>query len=73
MSQEKFNKQEFIDFINQGKKCNEKCMCHHFYTHNTCLTCSALKDSPYHKDYLQDKTDKQIADEIQEIFEYFEG
>lgn len=69
MSENKFNKQEFIKFINQGKKCKEDCISHKLYTHNVCLTCVALKDSPYHKDYLKNKTDEEITEEIQQIYE----
>lgn len=67
-----FNKKKFMDFINQGKKCKQDCISHSLYTHNVCLNCAALKDSPYHKDYLQDKTDEEIADEIQKIYKEFE-
>lgn len=28
------------------------------------MTCKALKDSPYQQDYLKDKTDEEIADDI---------
>ena len=65
----KFIIKEFIEFINQGVKCDKKCPCHKFVTHNVCLTCKALKDSPYHQEYLKDKTDKEIAKEVKRICE----
>ncbi|MDD3236829.1 MAG: hypothetical protein PHV37_01870 [Candidatus Gastranaerophilales bacterium] len=65
------NKLEIIKNINSGIKCNDKCVVHTFITHNTCVGCKALKDSPYHKDYLKDKTDDEIAEEILELNEEF--
>lgn len=55
---------EIIKYINSGMKCDKSCIGHSLYTHNLCMTCKALKDSPYHQDYLKDKTDEEIADDI---------
>ena len=48
------------------------CPLHKLVTHNACIQCKALKDSPYHKDYLKNNTDDQIAEEIIEIEKEFE-
>ena len=65
------DKEQIIKNINSGAKCDENCIGHKLYTHNICITCPALKDSPYHKDYLKGKTDDEIADEIIEIEKEF--
>ena len=68
------DKQTIIKNINSGVKCNPNCPLHKYglVTHNACLGCKALKDSPYHKDYLKGKTDDEIAEEIIEIKKEFE-
>lgn len=66
------DKQTIIKNINSGVKCNPDCPLHKLVTHNTCIQCKALKDSPYHKDYLKGKTDDEIAEEIIEIEKEFE-
>ncbi len=53
--------------INSGKKCKKDCFSHKFIIHNFCVLCKAFKDSPYHQEFLKDKTDKEIAFEIQEF------
>lgn len=65
-------KTEIINKINSGAKCDENCIGHKLYTHNVCLTCEALKDSPYHKDYLKNKTDEEIVKDIIEAMKEFE-
>lgn len=62
-------KDEIIKNLRKGLKCPKDCVCHKFETHNSCLTCKALKNSPYHKDYLKDKTDEEIAEEIISVLE----
>lgn len=71
MKIEEFNEKEFIEFINKGTKCDNRCPCHKFVTHNACFTCAAIKDSPYQKDYIKDMTDEQIAKEVKEAIEDF--
>lgn len=66
------DKQIIIKNLNSGVKCNPDCLLHKLVTHNACIQCKALKDSPYHKDYLKGKTDDEIADEIIEIEKEFE-
>lgn len=58
-----------MDNLNSNAKCDENCTSHQLATHNVCLFCKALKDSPYHRDYLKNKSDKEIADEIVEVME----
>lgn len=65
------DKEIIIKNINSGVKCNHDCPLHKLVTHNACIQCKALKDSPYHKDYLKGKTDDEIADEIIEIEKEF--
>lgn len=60
---------EIIKDINSGEKCDEKCNLHNLLTHNACLCCKALKDSPYHKDYIKGKTDEEIAIEVAAVME----
>ena len=71
MSKTEFDKADFIKFINQGAKCKKDCISHKLYTHNVCITCSALKNSPYHQDFLKDKTDDKIAEAVKEAIEEF--
>ena len=63
------DKEQIIKNINSGAKCDENCIGHKLYTHNICITCPALKDSPYKKGYLKDKTDEEIADDIMQLNE----
>lgn len=62
-------KEEIIKKLSKGAKCPKDCACHSLVTHNSCLTCAALKNSPYHKDYLKNKTDEEIATEIISVLE----
>lgn len=57
-------KEEIIKNLSKGAKCPKDCASHSLVTHNVCLTCIALKNSPYHKDFLKNKTDEEIATEI---------
>lgn len=66
------DKQIILKRINSGMKCRKDCFVHSLITHNTCVKCKAFKDSPYHKEYLKDKTDDEIAEEIIEIEKEFE-
>lgn len=52
-------------------KCRKDCFVHSLITHNTCVTCKAFKDSPYHQGFLKDKTDDEIVFEIQEFEKEF--
>ena len=65
-------KNEILAQINSGEKCKQDCISHKLFTHNLCLTCNALKDSPYHQEYLKGKTDDVIAGEILQVLEEFE-
>ena len=67
------NKQEILNQINSRMKCKKECIGHKLFTHNLCLTCKALKDSPYHQEYLKGKTDDEIAEEILQVLEEFEN
>ena len=62
-------KDELIKTIKKNAKCPKDCACHSNFTHNSCLFCAALKNSPYHKDYLKDKTDEEIAAEIIDVLD----
>ena len=57
-------KQIIMHQINSGVTCDKDCIVHQFITHNGCKTCKAIMDSPYRKDFIQGKTDEQIAEEI---------
>lgn len=52
-----------------NKKCNPNCPCHRLVTHNACLWCPALRNSPYHKGEFDDKSDEDIAKIINELEE----
>ena len=56
------DKQMIIKNLNSGVKCNPDCPLHKLITHNTCICCKAFKDSPYHKDYFNGLTYKDIAE-----------
>lgn len=58
------DKEQIIKQLQSGMKCEKSCIGHTLITHNLCLTCKALKDSPYHQSYLKDKTDEEIAYDI---------
>lgn len=66
-------KEKIIEQINSRMKCKEECIGHKLFTHNLCLTCKALKDSPYHQEYLKGKTDDEIAEELLQVLEEFEN
>ena len=65
-------KKEILEQINSGMKCKKECIGHQLFTHNLCLTCKALKDSPYHQEFLKGKTDDEIVDDILRALEEFE-
>ena len=65
------DKQIILKRINSGMKCRKDCFVHSLITHNTCVTCMAFKDSPYHQGFLKDKTDDEIVFEIQEFEKEF--
>lgn len=67
------DKEIIIERINSGMKCDKSCISHSLFTHNLCMTCKALKDSPYHQEYLKNKTDNEIAEDIIQGIEEFEN
>lgn len=67
------DKEIIIKNINSGMKCDKNCISHRLYTHNLCMTCKAIKDSPYHQEYLKNKTDDEIANDIIQGIEEFEN
>ena len=67
------NKKEILEQINSGEKCKKECIGHKLFTHNLCLTCKGLKDSPYHQEYLKCKTDDEIAEDILQVLKEFEN
>lgn len=50
-------------------KCNPNCSLHRLVTHNACLGCSALRNSPYHKGEFDNKSDEDIEKMINELAE----
>ena len=47
--------------LNVGnKKCEKNCPVHGLVTHNSCMFCDALRDSPYVEACLKTMSDKQI-------------
>lgn len=66
------DKEQIIKRLNSGMKCDKSCIGHNLITHNLCITCKALKDSPYHQNYLKNKTDEEIAYDIMHVIEEFE-
>lgn len=67
------DKQIIIDAINSNQKCDKSCIVHNLVTHNGCITCKAIKDSPYLKEYIKDKSDEEIVNEIIETLEEYEN
>ena len=45
-----------------NNKCDEKCIVHKLVTHNTCLFCTALRNSPYIDKDVKNKTDEEIVE-----------
>lgn len=64
-------KKEILEQINSDEKCRQDCISHKLFTHNLCMTCNALKDSPYRQEYLKGKTDDEIAEDILRGLEEF--
>lgn len=50
-------KKERKDF---NKRCDKKCIVHRLVTHNTCLFCKALRNSPSDIKELQQQLEKEI-------------
>lgn len=51
-----------------NKSCDKKCIVHKLVTHNTCLFCKALRNSPYVDEEVKNKSDIEIV-ELQERLE----
>ena len=50
------------------KPCNPNCFMHNNYpTHNSCLACQALKNSPYHK-WAQKAAKRKLKKVFYEVF-----
>jgi len=43
-----------------SEPCVASCPCHKTITHNACLECLALRNSPYHKGEFENKSDEDI-------------
>ena len=41
-----------------SEPCVASCPCHKTITHNACLECLALRNSPYHKGEFENKSDE---------------
>ena len=52
-------KKERKDF---NKRCDKKCIVHRLVTHNTCLFCKALINSPYVDEEVKNKSDVEIVE-----------
>lgn len=65
----KETKQKFIG--SETTDCLSDCEVHkmNLYTHNVCLGCKAVKNSPYHKDYFKGMTNKEIEKACKEAIE----
>lgn len=57
-------KKERKDF---NKRCDKKCIVHRLVTHNTCLFCKALRNSPYVDEEVKNKTDSDIKELQQQL------
>ena len=44
------------------KRCDKKCIVHRLVTHNTCLFCKALRNSPYVDEEVKNKSDVEIVE-----------
>lgn len=45
-----------------NKRCDKKCIVHRLVTHNTCLFCKALRNSPYVDEKVKNKSDVEIME-----------
>ena len=52
-----------------NEQCSPNCPCHKTITHNACLCCLALRNSPYHKGEFDNKSDEDIEKMINELVE----
>ena len=50
-----------------NEDCDKECLVHKLVTHNSCLLCKALRNSPYVDDDLKAKSDKEIFEIQKEI------
>lgn len=67
-SKRKPNKNESKDTcVKFNDKCDTDCIVHKLVTHNACLMCNSLRNSPYHKDDVMGKTDVEIEEMQKEI------
>lgn len=59
----------WLDGFAEGKEavCDYNCSVHKLVTHNACLTCTAIRNSPHHD--LANATDEDLKKIIQEVEE----
>lgn len=52
-------------------ECLKDCEVHkmNLYTHNICLGCKGVKNSPYHKNYFKGMNDKEIEKACKQAME----
>ncbi|MBQ9206893.1 MAG: hypothetical protein IJ158_09290 [Treponema sp.] len=50
-----------------NEKCDTNCAVHKLVTHNACLFCKALRNSPYHAEAVKDMSDDDILTMQKEI------
>ena len=50
-----------------NKPCNPNCFSHDIITHNSCLACQALKNSPHHK-WAHKATKRKLKKVLYEVF-----
>lgn len=58
-------KQEF------NENCDKNCVVHKLVTHNACLFCNALRNSPHLQNNVTKKTDKEILEMQSELEKEF--
>lgn len=61
------NKDACVHF---NEECDKNCIVHKLVTHNTCLSCNALRNSPHLSNEITSKTDIEIEKMQKEIEEY---
>lgn len=54
-----------------NEECDENCIVHKLITHNTCLFCNALRNSPHLQNDVTEKTDKEIEEMQSELEKEF--
>ena len=52
-----------------NEKCNPQCILHECYTHNTCWSCNAVRNSPHLQEEVKNMTDEEIEKARKEIAE----